>query len=207
MFANFYAPSRLYSSHQVCLGFRLSMGLAQPTEFLGLKSNTILTYKACFLMLGECSYHLITTHLEPTHNEDRCDQHPGLWGVYQSMWACLLTSMPLQGYIHHIGSVWALDWVWTWPSQLNSWVWNLTLFGVIKLVSWCLVNVLTILALFNINRLRVYTDFSWWFRMAEAKERNLSPAVPSDMQTILKRCDNLEKEVRSLKLNLSFMNR
>ncbi|RWR86848.1 hypothetical protein CKAN_01576900 [Cinnamomum micranthum f. kanehirae] len=44
-------------------------------------------------------------------------------------------------------------------------------------------------------------------KMAEAKERNLSPAVPSDMQTILKRCDNLEKEVRSLKLNLSFMNR
>ncbi|PSR91370.1 Calcium-binding and coiled-coil domain-containing protein [Actinidia chinensis var. chinensis] len=29
----------------------------------------------------------------------------------------------------------------------------------------------------------------------------------SDMQSILKRCENLEKEVRSLKLNLSFMNR
>ncbi|XP_027913610.1 protein CYCLOPS-like isoform X1 [Vigna unguiculata] len=44
-------------------------------------------------------------------------------------------------------------------------------------------------------------------RMAEAKERNLTPSVPSDMQTVLKRCENLEKEVRSLKLNLSFMNR
>ncbi|XP_038704359.1 protein CYCLOPS-like isoform X2 [Tripterygium wilfordii] len=44
-------------------------------------------------------------------------------------------------------------------------------------------------------------------KMAEAKERNLTPAVPSDMQVILKRCENLEKEVRSLKLNLSFMNR
>ncbi|KAL3500101.1 hypothetical protein ACH5RR_039194 [Cinchona calisaya] len=44
-------------------------------------------------------------------------------------------------------------------------------------------------------------------KMAEAKERNLTPAVPSDMQSILKRCENLEKEVRSLKLNLSFMNR
>ncbi|XP_038716178.1 protein CYCLOPS-like isoform X2 [Tripterygium wilfordii] len=41
-------------------------------------------------------------------------------------------------------------------------------------------------------------------KMAEA--RNLTPAVPSDMQAILKRCENLEKEVRSLKLNLSFMN-
>ncbi|KAI8530723.1 hypothetical protein RHMOL_Rhmol11G0081700 [Rhododendron molle] len=44
-------------------------------------------------------------------------------------------------------------------------------------------------------------------KMAEAKERNLTPQIPSDMQSILKRCDNLEKEVRSLKLNLSFMNR
>ncbi|KAJ8754402.1 hypothetical protein K2173_002853 [Erythroxylum novogranatense] len=44
-------------------------------------------------------------------------------------------------------------------------------------------------------------------KMAEAKERNLVPAVPSDMQAVLKRCENLEKEVRSLKLNLSFMNR
>lgn len=44
-------------------------------------------------------------------------------------------------------------------------------------------------------------------KMAEAKERNLTPAIPSDMQSILKRCENLEKEVRSLKLNLSFMNR
>lgn len=84
MFANFYAPSWLYSSHQVCLGFRLSMDLAQPTEFSGLKSNTLLCYKACFLMLGECSYYLIMTHVEPTHNEYRCDPDPGLWGVYQS---------------------------------------------------------------------------------------------------------------------------
>ncbi|CAI0441889.1 unnamed protein product, partial [Linum tenue] len=44
-------------------------------------------------------------------------------------------------------------------------------------------------------------------RMAEAKERNLTPVVPSDMQSVMKRCENLEKEVRSLKLNLSFMNR
>ncbi|KAM7251766.1 hypothetical protein ACFE04_023649 [Oxalis oulophora] len=44
-------------------------------------------------------------------------------------------------------------------------------------------------------------------KMAEAKERNLTPSVPSDMQTVLKRSENLEKEVRSLKLNLSFMNR
>lgn len=43
--------------------------------------------------------------------------------------------------------------------------------------------------------------------MAEAKERNLAPTLPSDMQSVLKRCDTLEKEVRSLKLNLSFMNR
>ncbi|KAK4364752.1 hypothetical protein RND71_016110 [Anisodus tanguticus] len=43
--------------------------------------------------------------------------------------------------------------------------------------------------------------------MAEAKERNLTPAIPSDMQSLMKRCDNLEKEVRSLKLNLAFMNR
>ncbi|KAJ1431149.1 hypothetical protein SESBI_07389 [Sesbania bispinosa] len=44
-------------------------------------------------------------------------------------------------------------------------------------------------------------------KMAEAKERNSTPSVPSDMQAVLKRCENLEKEVRSLKLNLSFMNR
>ncbi|KAJ6388954.1 hypothetical protein OIU77_027329 [Salix suchowensis] len=44
-------------------------------------------------------------------------------------------------------------------------------------------------------------------KMAEAKERNMTPATPSDMQSVLKRCENLEKEVRSLKLNLSFMNR
>ncbi|WOK98324.1 hypothetical protein Cni_G07035 [Canna indica] len=44
-------------------------------------------------------------------------------------------------------------------------------------------------------------------KMAEAKERNLAPALPSDMQAVLKRCETLEKEVRSLKLNLSFMNR
>ncbi|KAG7015793.1 hypothetical protein SDJN02_23431 [Cucurbita argyrosperma subsp. argyrosperma] len=44
-------------------------------------------------------------------------------------------------------------------------------------------------------------------KMAEAKERNMTPTIPSDMQSVLKRCDTLEKEVRSLKLNLSFMNR
>ncbi|CAN4128020.1 unnamed protein product [Withania somnifera] len=44
-------------------------------------------------------------------------------------------------------------------------------------------------------------------KMAEAKERNLTPAIPSDMQSLMKRCENLEKEVRSLKLNLAFMNR
>ncbi|KAK6251595.1 hypothetical protein QQP08_010684 [Theobroma cacao] len=44
-------------------------------------------------------------------------------------------------------------------------------------------------------------------KMAEAKERNSTPAIPSDMQSVLKRCETLEKEVRSLKLNLSFMNR
>ncbi|KAM0964053.1 hypothetical protein ACFX15_022471 [Malus domestica] len=43
--------------------------------------------------------------------------------------------------------------------------------------------------------------------MAEAKERNSTPVIPSDIQSVLKRCENLEKEVRSLKLNLSFMNR
>nr|CAB3466761.1 unnamed protein product [Digitaria exilis] len=44
-------------------------------------------------------------------------------------------------------------------------------------------------------------------KMAEAKERSSTPVIPSDMQAVLKRCENLEKEVRSLKLNLSFMNR
>ncbi|MQL75680.1 hypothetical protein Taro_008064 [Colocasia esculenta] len=44
-------------------------------------------------------------------------------------------------------------------------------------------------------------------KMAEAKERSSFPTVPPDMQSVLKRCENLEKEVRSLKLNLSFMNR
>lgn len=44
-------------------------------------------------------------------------------------------------------------------------------------------------------------------RMAEAKERNMTPAAASDAQALLKRCENLEKEVRSLKLNLAFMNR
>lgn len=46
-----------------------------------------------------------------------------------------------------------------------------------------------------------------WCRMVEAKEKNLTPSNFSDMQAVLKRCENLEKEVRSLKLNLSFMNR
>ncbi|KAL8216496.1 hypothetical protein R6Q57_023333 [Mikania cordata] len=44
-------------------------------------------------------------------------------------------------------------------------------------------------------------------KMAEAKGRTQTPATSSDMQSILKRCENLEKEVRSLKLNLAFMNR
>ncbi|PKI44149.1 hypothetical protein CRG98_035442 [Punica granatum] len=44
-------------------------------------------------------------------------------------------------------------------------------------------------------------------KMAEAKERNSTSTIPSDTQAVLKRCENLEKEVRSLKLNLSFMNR
>ncbi|KAF7106012.1 hypothetical protein CFC21_106777 [Triticum aestivum] len=44
-------------------------------------------------------------------------------------------------------------------------------------------------------------------KMAEAKERSSTPVIPTDMQAVLKRCENLEKEVRSLKLNLSFMNR
>lgn len=45
-------------------------------------------------------------------------------------------------------------------------------------------------------------------KMAEAKGRTQTPANNStDMQSLLKRCENLEKEVRSLKLNLAFMNR
>uniref|UniRef100_A0A0E0A476 Uncharacterized protein n=1 Tax=Oryza glumipatula TaxID=40148 RepID=A0A0E0A476_9ORYZ len=44
-------------------------------------------------------------------------------------------------------------------------------------------------------------------KMAEAKERSSTPVIPSDIQVVLKRCETLEKEVRSLKLNLSFMNR
>ncbi|PKA61134.1 hypothetical protein AXF42_Ash006030 [Apostasia shenzhenica] len=44
-------------------------------------------------------------------------------------------------------------------------------------------------------------------KMTEAKERNSTPPLPSDMQSVVKRCENLEKEVRSLKLNLAFMNR
>ncbi|KAH0452003.1 hypothetical protein IEQ34_019302 [Dendrobium chrysotoxum] len=44
-------------------------------------------------------------------------------------------------------------------------------------------------------------------KMAKAKERNSTPPLPSDMQAVLKRFETLEKEVRSLKLNLSFMNR
>ncbi|XP_024528357.1 uncharacterized protein LOC112345560 isoform X1 [Selaginella moellendorffii] len=43
--------------------------------------------------------------------------------------------------------------------------------------------------------------------MVEAKGRSSVPAMPSDMQAAIKRSDALEKEVRSLKLNLSFMNR
>nr|KAJ0217046.1 hypothetical protein LSAT_V11C300135830 [Lactuca sativa] len=44
-------------------------------------------------------------------------------------------------------------------------------------------------------------------KMAEAKGRTQTPVISTDMQSILKRCENLEKEVRSLKLNLAFMNR
>nr|XP_043613205.1 protein CYCLOPS-like [Erigeron canadensis] len=44
-------------------------------------------------------------------------------------------------------------------------------------------------------------------KMAEAKGRTQTPSTSSDMQSMLKRCENLEKEVRSLKLNLAFMNR
>ncbi|KAJ7549124.1 hypothetical protein O6H91_07G041300 [Diphasiastrum complanatum] len=43
--------------------------------------------------------------------------------------------------------------------------------------------------------------------MTEAKGRSYVPMMPSDLQAATKRCDALEKEVRSLKLNLSFMNR
>lgn len=41
-------------------------------------------------------------------------------------------------------------------------------------------------------------------KMLEAKGR---PVLPSDSQVAMKRCDALEKEVRSLKLTVSFMNR
>lgn len=41
-------------------------------------------------------------------------------------------------------------------------------------------------------------------KMLEAKGR---PVLPSDLQVAMKRCDALEKEVRSLKLTVSFMNR
>ncbi|GKF14161.1 CYCLOPS-like protein isoform X7, partial [Tanacetum coccineum] len=43
--------------------------------------------------------------------------------------------------------------------------------------------------------------------MAEAKEKTQTPATSSDIQSILNRCEILKKEVRSLKLNLAFMNR
>ena len=51
------------------------------------------------------------------------------------------------------------------------------------------------------------TFVNYEFLMAEAKERNSTPVVPSDIQFVLERCENSEKEVRSLKINLSFMNR
>lgn len=41
-------------------------------------------------------------------------------------------------------------------------------------------------------------------KMLEAKGR---PVLPSDLQVAIKRCEALEKEVRSLKLTVSFMNR
>lgn len=61
-------------------------------------------------------------------------------------------------------------------------------------------------SIFTQNLDHVINNFLW-FRMAEAKERSSTPVIPTDMQAVLKRCENLEKEVRSLKLNLSFMNR
>ncbi|GKD53062.1 CYCLOPS-like protein isoform X2, partial [Tanacetum coccineum] len=42
-------------------------------------------------------------------------------------------------------------------------------------------------------------------RMTEAKEKTQTPATSLDIHSILSRCENLEKEVRSLKLNLAFM--
>ena len=53
----------------------------------------------------------------------------------------------------------------------------------------------------------IYIELFGGVRIAEAKEQNMTPAIPTDRQSILKRCENLEKEVRSFKLNLSFMNR
>ncbi|GKF27669.1 CYCLOPS-like protein isoform X2, partial [Tanacetum coccineum] len=44
-------------------------------------------------------------------------------------------------------------------------------------------------------------------RMTEAKEKTQTPATSLDIHSILSRCENLEKEVRSLKLNLAFMER
>ncbi|PWA84238.1 hypothetical protein CTI12_AA161100 [Artemisia annua] len=44
-------------------------------------------------------------------------------------------------------------------------------------------------------------------KMAEAKKKTQTPATSPDAQSILNRCEILEKEVRSLKLNLAFMNR
>ena len=41
----------------------------------------------------------------------------------------------------------------------------------------------------------------------QKQRKEVPPVIPSDMQAVLKRCETLEKEVRSLKLNLSFMNR
>ncbi|KAG6549826.1 hypothetical protein Mapa_008807 [Marchantia paleacea] len=44
-------------------------------------------------------------------------------------------------------------------------------------------------------------------KMQEAKGRGSAPPMPADVQAAVKRCEALEKEVRSLKLNLAFMNR
>ncbi|GJY50773.1 ubiquitin-60S ribosomal protein L40-like protein [Tanacetum coccineum] len=49
--------------------------------------------------------------------------------------------------------------------------------------------------------------YFWLYRMTEAKKKTQTPATSLDIQSTLSRCENLKKEVRSLKLNLAFMNR
>ncbi|KAI0494013.1 hypothetical protein KFK09_024144 [Dendrobium nobile] len=57
------------------------------------------------------------------------------------------------------------------------------------------------------HELNVNVDRTDPTKKRRAKERNSTPPLPSDMQAVLKRFETLEKEVRSLKLNISFMNR